>query len=247
MKTLNIGVDMDEGSDFNVVVGVKGVGGPIDLTGYSFKGQMRSTTDPAGVVVGGKQSAGSYAFTGNPADTDTVTVNGVVLTFLLVLTGGPNEVQIGTTAMLTACNLNIFLRRATTPALILATYCVIGIVLPTLNVTYKTVGVVGNAFTLARNSLVITPSGTTLTGGIDPAEFVFTILNQFTNKGQVRWLLPQAIVDTIATSVSNQLQLTRLRTPYVFDVKMLDTAGTIKRIIQGIIYLSPQATQENFP
>ncbi len=131
MKTLNLGVEIDQGADFSAIIGIFGDGGlPIDITGYSFLGQMRESTDPAAPVV---------------------------------------------------------------------------------------------------------------------AEFQFNISNQDTNTGQVTWYLPEADIDELITSVSGSLQTSRLTTPYVFDVKMKDMGGVVTRIVQGLAYVSPQATQEIFP
>lgn len=129
MRTRNLGISLDQGADFSVVIGICGVNGPIDITGYTFKSEMRATTNSASPVV---------------------------------------------------------------------------------------------------------------------AEFQFEILNQFTNKGQVQWSLPNASSSEseIITSVATPLISKRQTTPFLFDVKMKDTAGTITRIIQGIIFVSPEATQE---
>jgi hypothetical protein len=128
VKTLNLGIVLDQGADFNLIVGVCGASGPIDITGYLFKGQMRVSSD----------------------------------------------------------------------------------------------------------SSVLTPV----------AEFVFTILNQTTNMGQVQWSLPNASSSAVVTSIATALAESRVTTPFIFDVKMKDTSGVVSRIIQGLVYVSPQATQE---
>lgn len=133
MQTRNLGIVLDQGADFSLVIGIEGESGPIDITGYEFLSEMRKST----------------------AVSDPVE---------------------------------------------------------------------------------------------DPiAEFSFTILNQVTNKGQVRWFLAESASADIVTSVATALNPDRQTTPFVFDVKMKDTADKISRIIQGIIYVSPQATQEDFP
>lgn len=128
-KSLNIGIEMDQGADFNVVIGIFGDCAPIDITGYSFLGEMRSNTSQSSLIV---------------------------------------------------------------------------------------------------------------------AEFNFDILDQALYPGQVQMSLPAAITVELETSVTDPLQKMRLTTPFVFDVKMKDGEGTIGRIIQGIVYVSPQATQEVF-
>jgi hypothetical protein len=129
MKTLNLGIELDQGADFSLVIGIFGMGGPIDITGYQFLGEMRDSTDPTSPVV---------------------------------------------------------------------------------------------------------------------AEFDFEILNQYTNQGQVQWTISQLVLENLELSASGNLQTARLTTPFVFDIKMKDTMGNISRIIQGIAYVSPQATQEDF-
>jgi hypothetical protein len=129
MVPLNLGIEIDQGSDFNVIIGVTGDCGPLDLTGYLFRGQLSISTDQT-----------------------------------------------------------------------------------------------------------ITPS----------ASFVFTVLNQSTNMGQVQCSLSASVTSELTASVSNNLQTQRLDTPYVFDIEMKDTNNLITRIIEGIVYVSPQATQEAF-
>lgn len=132
MRSLNLGIEMDQGADFKLVIGIFDELGATDITGYSFLGQMRPTTELT-----------------NP---------------------------------------------------------------------------------------VIPPV----------AEFSFSVLNQFTNKGQVNMTLPIATVNAIPLSVADQLQNSRLKTPFMFDVKMKDVAGKVTRILGGLIFVSPQATQEVF-
>ena len=127
MKTLNLGIVMDQGADFSLVIGICGDAGPINLTGYSFQSQMKISSSE----------------------------------------------------------------------------CV-----------------------------------------DSSATFDFEILNQVTNKGQVRWYLPRQQVDEVVTSITTALEGQRRTTPFIFDIKMTDLSSNVTRIIQGIIQVSPQATQE---
>jgi hypothetical protein len=129
MKTRNLGIIMDQGASFQLVILITGQNGPIDITGYEFASQMRATTEPSSPVV---------------------------------------------------------------------------------------------------------------------AEFEFEILNQTTNIGQVQMTLPIADDEEniIPLSTATPLVNQRQTTPFVFDVKMKDSVGFISRIIQGIIFASPEATQE---
>lgn len=133
MQTRNIGIVLNQGSDFNLIISIFGPGQvPTNLTGYSFLGQIRQSTDPT----------------------------------------------------------------------------------------------------------VMTPV----------AEFVFTILDQTNPEtlGQVKWSLSSTAIDAIITSIANPLTNNRLTTPFIYDVKMLDTLDNASRIIQGIAEVSPQATLEVF-
>lgn len=129
MQTRNLGIVLDQGADFKLVILLSDSNGPIDITGYAFKSEMRLSTDPTSPIV---------------------------------------------------------------------------------------------------------------------AEFDFAILNQTTNKGQVVWTLDIADSESVTTSIANALKDARQTTPFVFDVKMKDTLDQVTRIIQGLIFVSPQATQEEF-
>ena len=82
------------------------------------------------------------------------------------------------------------------------------------------------------------------------AEFVFTILDQTMPEtlGQVAWSLPVANdgESEITTSTAFALVKKRQQTPFVYDVKMKDTSGKVSRIVEGLVYVSPEATQEAF-
>ena len=127
IRKLNI--SMNQGADFNLVITISGEDGPIDITGYSFLGEMRQSTEAGEPVVG---------------------------------------------------------------------------------------------------------------------EFVFTIKDQVLYKGQVQWSLPASTIEEIVTSTANPLEKCRLTTPFVYDVKMKTSGGALSRILEGIAYVSPQATQEDF-
>lgn len=244
MKALNVGVVMNQGADFNLVVQINDSLGPVDITGYKFLGEMRLSTELGSPVAGGIKARGLVTFTQNPAPNDTLTIGGTAITFVTTFITG-NQVVIGASLINTVRALLLFLRKSTDTNLIQATYCPDD-TYTIITVEYILPGVVGNAFTLAISSAGNTVSAATLLGGIDPAEFEFTILDQVTNKGQVKWFLPQDQVDTIVSSVSDDLRRQRLKTPYVFDVKMKDTSSGVSRILEGIVYVSPQATQEVF-
>lgn len=79
------------------------------------------------------------------------------------------------------------------------------------------------------------------------ADFVFEIRDQTQFPGEVYWKLSAAATEEIATSVIGPNPPCRLTTPYVFDIKMTDSAGDITRILQGIVSVSPEVTYEETP
>ena len=74
------------------------------------------------------------------------------------------------------------------------------------------------------------------------ASFDFSIMNQTENPGQVQWSLPNQITREIEVSTATAQRKRRLTTPYVFDVMMESAAGQVVRLIEGIIYVSPNVS-----
>jgi hypothetical protein len=103
-------------------------------------------------------------FSANPANNDTITIAGTVVTFV---TSGPtgNQVQIGATQAITIANLVAFLNASTDSNLIKAVYSVSGAVLTLTANINQVVGTAGNSLTLAKSSTAITISGSTFAGG----------------------------------------------------------------------------------
>jgi len=113
----------------------------------------------------GAQANGSITLTGNPANNNTVTINGTTVTFV---TGTPvgNQVQIGLTAAATSANLQNFLANSVDAGLSVINYSTVGQV---TGLTVKAYGTAGNAYVLTAVGANITVSGTgTLAGGIAP-------------------------------------------------------------------------------
>lgn len=106
-------------------------------------------------------STGTITFTGNPSDSDILTVNGTLITFV---TGTPtgSEVKIGGTDVITAQNLENFLNASSDVNISKATYSLNSLV---ITVTNKVPGPVGDTFSLAKSSTSITLSGADLSGG----------------------------------------------------------------------------------
>lgn len=124
---------------------------------------INSATTGAGV-----KASGTLTVATNPAPADTITVNGIVITFVAAAPGA-NEVLIGATAMLTAVNLCTFLSNSVSANLLLMTYTVdalTGIV----TLRAASVGVAGNSLTLVSSApLVVVRSAATLLGGLNPS------------------------------------------------------------------------------
>lgn len=156
------------GLDFSTQLNLNGVASVIQAalggarkciwTGSQF--EIVSGTTGAGIA-----ATGSIMMTTNPANNDTVTVNGIAITFVTASPTG-NQVLIGGTAALTAVNLNTFLNASISPNIQAATYSVAANV---VSVTFGTVGTAGDAFTLAETGAHITVSGPNLTGGTAPS------------------------------------------------------------------------------
>ncbi|MGY0790959.1 DUF3383 domain-containing protein [Azospirillum argentinense] len=104
---------------------------------------------------------GSAAFSGQPANNDTLTIKGTAVTFV---SGAPSagQVQIGATLAATLANLLTFLSNSADANLSAMTYGVVG---TTLYIVSKATGTAGASYTLAKSGTNITVSGATLSGG----------------------------------------------------------------------------------
>jgi hypothetical protein len=110
----------------------------------------------------GQQATGFIKFPKcNPQPSDTVTVNGLSITFVASGAMG-NQVNIGTTPAITAQNLQEFLEASSDMRLTVATYSVFA---QAILIAFIALGAVGNAFTLAAVSGAIFLSGPTLLNG----------------------------------------------------------------------------------
>jgi hypothetical protein len=97
----------------------------------------------------------------NPNAGDTITLNGVVWTFVLAITGPDQTLVLGSLEA-TLTQLASDLSGSPNPSINVANYVVSGDN-TSLLITYNTAGTAGNTYTLAAS--VATPSGPTLTGG----------------------------------------------------------------------------------
>lgn len=124
--------------------------------GWLNNGKLTFTTPgPAAAATGG------LVVDGIPIDGSTLTVNGAVFTFKNSPSGN-YQIQIGANADITATNIAAKLNASADPLVSVATYLA---TLDVVNITYDTIGVAGNSFTLATSSGNIDLFGSTLTGG----------------------------------------------------------------------------------
>ena len=106
-------------------------------------------------------ASGSILFGANPTAGDTITLSGIVWTFVTTITG-PDQTVIAGALSVTLAQLAAGLASNASSALNVAAYAVdpAGV---NLLISYKTAGTGGNSYTLAASAA--TPSGSTLAGG----------------------------------------------------------------------------------
>jgi hypothetical protein len=125
------------------------------------------------IETGGTNATGTITITTNPADGDTIVVNGVTITFKTALTGVENEVLLGASSAITATNLAAALNASNDPKIAAATYSAATTIVTVKYgnaVIYGTTGMKGtegNSFTLVTGTAAtkVTMSGATLAGG----------------------------------------------------------------------------------
>lgn len=115
---------------------------------------------------GGGKATGTCTFPANPADTNSMRINGVAFHFATSPKTGDGAqfvyAELQSTVALTVQTLANILNSSNILSLSVATYTASGNV---LTITYKTPGAIGNSFTMANISAGMIPSGATLTGG----------------------------------------------------------------------------------
>ena len=138
-------------------------------TGVSYLATYGDYTDiPESVVAAGQadgvQATGSLTVVTQPTATDTISVNGVTLTFIAGASTA-TDVQIGADVVETAANLAAVLSASVNASLILANYSAAANI---VSITYTAQGTAGNAYTLADSSGGdVVRSAATLTGGVN--------------------------------------------------------------------------------
>jgi len=132
---------------------------PVDLRNFGLllKGLLGQPTTAIG-----QAASGTLTFSAQPAVNSTVTIAGVVTTFVASGATG-NQINIGASVTATVAALQTFLAAVSSGALSTQTYTATG---PVLTVTSKTAGTAGNSITLAAMGTAnVTLSGATLLGG----------------------------------------------------------------------------------
>lgn len=121
------------------------------------------TTGVASTIgfTGAPKAVGHATFSANPANLDTLTIDGTAVEFVTGTATG-NEVKIGVDLPTTLASLLQFLETSVDSHLSLMSYSVVGSI---LYVQSFAAGTAGNAYTLAESSTAIVVSGATLTGG----------------------------------------------------------------------------------
>lgn len=147
-------------------------------------------------TVGGAAAAGSITIASQPADGDTVTVNGVVFTFKNAAVAA-TDVAIGAAASNTATALAAALTASTNSNVSAATYQAAASV---VSIAYAIKTTSGNLFTLATSvPAKVTLSGATLTGGSNPTtkrvDVVTGIGTDLLSLAKELRLHPQALAD----------------------------------------------------
>lgn len=123
-------------------------------------------TGGSGSGSSGVNASGSMTFgLGNPTNGQTIVLDGVTWTFVTSGASG-NQTNLGASLALTLTQLQLDLTASGNASIALANYAVTTTV---LNITYKTVGTVGNTYTLGAGTAGPTLSAGTLTGGVDAA------------------------------------------------------------------------------
>lgn len=74
------------------------------------------------------------------------------------------------------------------------------------------------------------------------ASFAFTIENQITKKGKVRWKMAALVTIGIPASTAYAENECPLQTPYLYDVFMVDAGGLRSRILAGKVFVSAKVT-----
>jgi hypothetical protein len=155
------------GIDFNGVTNLNGVATAINavLTGAVCTWNGEEFVITSNSTGAGAAAAGTITFTGAGTNADTLTLGGTAIEFVSATPTG-NEVLIGGSAAATAGNLQTFLQNSADVNISKCNYSLNGAV---ITATYKTIGVTGNSFSMAKSSTAISLSAADLAGGVVPS------------------------------------------------------------------------------
>lgn len=188
-------------------VPLKNDSGVRELIESAFSGtfsQLSATNASTGTTLAfnhiGAKASGTVQVAALPADGETVIFNGVTFTFRTTATLS-TEIELGVDEDATASNMRDTLAASTNSAITVAVYTVST---DTVTVTYKTVGTVGNSYTLNAGTAGadLTLSGATLTGGTNGADEITRLAGSWINEG---WQVGDQIRVTGATTSSNNI------------------------------------------
>jgi len=198
------------------VQAVKPLPGGINDAPIAYTGT--SATSSAGVA-----ATGTITFADNPTATDTITINGTSFEFVASGAIG-NQINIAGSLVLTLDNMVTVLDGSTVAGVSLATYTEDGATI--LTITYDTLSRAGNTFTLAASS--DTPSGATLTGGINTGAAGEALYIMATTLCHVRFDGQAATVNDAPLPAN---------TPMVFSVNVGDRVSVIQNASGGNLYV----------
>lgn|SRR5574343_60612 len=153
----------------------------------------------------GTQATGTLTAGSNPANADTIDINGVTFTFVTGSSTATN-VHIGSTKEDTMTELAAVLNASANASISVATYTVAGAV---LTITYDAGGADGNAYTLADSTgAKITRSAATLAGGSNTVGGISLTQNQIFSESANNY--PQIKNNIYVVSASNSAKINYL-------------------------------------
>ena len=144
------------------------------------------------------QAVGTITFADNPTPADTITINGVVFTFVASGATG-NEINIGATLPDTLDNIIAALNGSVDPLVSVATYTENGVDI--LTITYDIPGAIGETFTLAASADTV--SGPTLDGAITTLSLKLEVYSGTNASGE--FLPSTTLLETITIDMPRDL------------------------------------------
>jgi len=167
-ETHKVEIDQFGKTPINEYIMGRSVQAKVPLAETTLDNMVRIMPGATLTETGGSKATGTITIATNPADGETILVNGATFTFKTVAAGA-NDVAIGGTSNVTATNLAAKLNSSVIASVAKADYTAATNV---VTVTYGSKSVAGNGFTLATGTagVKVTMSGATLAGGADVTE-----------------------------------------------------------------------------